>query len=69
MDEVRLGEEWDAFQLIIHGGVNDLLNWEAEECLMHIFELILFVRHGVQTVGGMVDLICWDLQVEVVDYG
>ena len=55
--------------MIIHGGVDDLLDWEAEECLMHIFELILFVRHGVQSVGGMVDLISWDVQAEVVDYG
>ena len=67
MDEVRFGDERDAFKLIVHGGVNDLLDWEAEKYLVHIFQLILFVWLGVQPVGCMVDLVLLDVKIEMVN--
>ena len=56
-------------KLLVHGGVYNLLNRQAEERLMHVLELIVLVWHGIQPVGCVVDLTCWDLKVEVIDNG
>ena len=36
---------------------------------MHIFKLVLLIRHGVQTVCRVIGLGCRELEIEMVDYG
>ena len=52
LDQVRFGDEQSVFELVLRGGIDDLV---------YVLQFVLLVRHGVYAAGGMLYLLLLDV--------